>query len=125
MKNALATLSFSLVSLLPGCGYLDFTQGGIVPMNNTSQAIMDQSDFTIIATNLRGMASCPYVFGIPIGNADIFTQAMNQIVESAKLKDNGSRVLVNFAGDNTALNILGVYMIKTVTLRCDLAQFDK
>ena len=124
MNKTVASL-LCLVSVLPGCGLLDFQAGGIVPMSNTSQVIMDQADFTVVAVDLRGQASCPYLFGIPIGKPDIYTEAMNQIVQSANLKDNGSRGLVNFAGDNTMLNILGIFQIKTVNLRADVAQFDK
>lgn len=125
MKKILASLSLCLVSVLPSCGLLDFSSGGIVPMSNTSQTIMDQADFTIVATDLRGQASCPYLFGIPIGKPDIYTEAMNQVVASAKLKDNGPRSLVNFAGDLTNLNILGIFQMKTVNIRADVAQFDK
>ena len=92
-------------------------------MSNQSVTQLDEGNYKIVQSNLRGEASCSYLMGlIPLGDPAIATNAMNQVVNAAQL-DGTRKALVNFAIDQTISNFVVIKVI-TVVVRADVAQFD-
>ncbi len=92
-------------------------------MSNGSITELREANYQVVRTNLRGEASCPYLFGlIPLGDPAIATRAMDELVNSADVS--GKPIgLVNFAGDEVAAWYVLV-TVRTVLMRADAVQFS-
>ena len=121
MRAIRVLLGVPLLFLATGC----LQSGGIIPMQNLSTTQLDGADFTIVRSNLRGEASCPYLFGLfPLADPAIATQAMNEVMASAK-PTGKPMALANFAADVVVANYFGIVQVQSVFMRADAVEFNK
>ena len=92
------------------------------PIANSSEVELSGNNFEVTAIGLRGQASCPYLFGlIPLGDTNIATSAMDDLVASANIEGQ-SRSLVNFSADE-GFSFYFFLTVKSIALRADVVEF--
>jgi hypothetical protein len=116
--------TFLVVGLLlasSGCA----ASRGVIPVGNLGSTELDSNDFKVVGAELSGEAKCLYLFGIiPLGNPAVATEAMNQVVTSAKLSDKPI-ALTNFSGDEVVANYFFIIQARSVHLRATAVEFTK
>jgi hypothetical protein len=113
-------LALSLAFLASSC----VAHRGVIPIANGSVTQLDQGNFTVIQTGVRGEASCPYFLTfIPLKDPSIATLAMNELVASSGVHGK-KRGLVNFALDVTEANYFYIVLVRTATTRADVVEFE-
>ena len=119
MRAIRVLLVVPLLFLATGC----LQSAGLIPMQNLSNAQLDSADFTVIKSNLKGEASCAYLFGLfPLGDPAVATRAMDEIMSATK-PTGRSIALTNFAFDTVVANYFYIVVVRSVFLRADAVEF--
>ena len=121
MRAIRVLLVVPLLFLATGC----LQSAGVIPMQNLSNATLDSANFTVVRSNLRGEASCAYLFGLfPLGDPAVATQAMDAVMAGTKATGK-SIALANFAADTVIANYFGIVQVQSVFMRADAVEFNK
>lgn len=105
--------------------------GGYGPLGHSTTVTLSKNNFTVIKTNVKGTAKVMVLFptslpvlgvkmGIPLGNTNLYKQAMEELRQQLPKKENVGLVNVTVDTKLTSYIFFGYH---SLTITADVVQF--
>lgn len=118
-------LGLAAIVALNGCSISGYSARFSPPVKQTSKVTLRENDFKYIERNLEGWYAYWRLFGIPLSDPRVFSNALADLYSSSQQQAEGKTTqLINWAVDESSFTLILVSR-KAVKFRADLIEFTK